>query len=93
MNTKLTLKIVDVAADLDAVHGEALEAAAAVRPLDDRWRDKAAAILLAAFPAMGVYCGGHHVAFHAPGPMPFGCMESTPCLARIVEARERKDAA
>lgn len=93
MNTKLTLKIVDCAADLDARYGQALEAAAAVRPLDDHWRDKSAQILLAQFPAAAVYRGGHHVAFHLPGPMPFGCMESSPCLARIVEARERKGAA
>ena len=83
MKTKLTLKIVDVAADLDAMHGEALEAGAAVRPLDDHWRDKAAKILRTAFPATWVHRGGHHIAFHAQGPMPFGCMESTPCLARM----------
>lgn len=93
MKNTLTLQIVDRAAVLDADHLAALEQAAAVRPLDDYWRDKARAILLAAFPATWVHCGGHHIAFHAQGPMPAGCMESTPCLARIVEAKTKKEVA
>lgn len=90
MNRKLTLQIVDAPADLAAPVRAALEQAAAVRPLDDHWRDKARNILQAAFPACWVHRGGHHVALHGHGPMRAGTMESTPCLARIIEAREGK---
>lgn len=85
--TQLTLKVVDLATDHPAVSA-ALAQAATVRPLDDHWRDKAAKVLLAEFPGAWVHRGGHHIALHVPGPMPLGCMESTPCLARIVESRE-----
>lgn len=94
MNTKLTLSIVDLAADAPQIVVEALRTAAAVRPLDHNWRDKAAAILRYVFPESSwIYRGGHHVALHSAGPMQFGTMESTPCVARIIEARERKEAA
>lgn len=90
---KLTLQIEYASHDIVGPLVEKLNEAAAVRPLDDHWRDKACAILIAAFPACWVHRGGHHIALHGQGPMRPGCLESTPCLARLVEARERKEAA
>lgn len=95
MRKKLTLKVKDTRAEQVPAVIEALALAAQVRPLDDFWRDRAAAILLQAFPGghAWVHKGGHHVALHGAGPMLAGCMESTPCVGRIVEDFEQKEAA
>lgn len=94
MKKKLTLEIVDRAAVLNADHLVALEQAAAVRPLDDHWRDKARQILLAAFPAAWVHRGGHHVAFHAFASSPLALPAPSPnhSRARLGECIRRKRA-
>lgn len=87
MKRTLTLTVVDLPADVAGVIREKLELAAQVRPIDDRWRDVAAGLLMHAFPGCWVHRGGHHIALHAQGPMRAGTMESTPCMGRIVEGR------
>lgn len=91
MKKQLTLRIVDVPADVTPEVKDALILAmfeARRRLKTDKltdWRDVAKDVIGKRFVNATVHMGGHHIALHFPGPMHFGSIESGPCGGRIIE--------